>query len=922
MSAAQLASSRSVQPVPVRSIQPVPRPQPIGLPLHTDLPFLFEFDGIPPSVSNGTAGVIIFYFSQPVKITFNEDTLALNKPHILILPMATLHATDSAEDRNSTIVRAQVNASEMREKLQGLGEKGWTVHMHETQWFAHIAMTDEAARIVSTLENTVHNTTPTWHRPHRSQWNYGVGFNPSQVSDRVPNTPLPLDYLDALCGILSPWLPAIKVTNIMIQQFRSRSRVPFSASVPVEGTLTDTHSYVPPKVWLDEPEDSTPLADWAKSCKSTRYFVQGHRAFNVIESSLPPSMSSVLWETMKGFSTHLFTDDFHNLFTPAHTKNYTTNAQALLQTRIITDSQPHTPASLFTAIMTGETPRFVATPPLGKPFQPNQKKPITLYCEKVSRLMDFAASQGATITGAVVVPEEDPTLTSNTTFQLDFRSFVRSLFKYATDVMVFEGVHAWRHSTSTPLQEVISKARPRDTRMLVILVDSSKSYSWGKGNLTSPPTLNRPIVLASSDGGHDLSQSVATALNTTPIHPTPSSFVRLDVNSEYTDLNTIEQVFVTGNRWILEEGANGTGEGSDDVEVKSTMENLPFPRGAITKMANSPFGSSSLRFFIEAKSAEEAQRWSSIMQSKAPLHHKEKPFTAFPFLSHLTRHHFLIKSRGYNSGKADIVEQIDKVLACPALTKCITHVTPATSYCLLVSIDPSKVADTLGMSIPRFLHEAANERELLLTHADTMQIPSRDNPQSDEASEQPLPEGTDKEHPVGELSKEVVVTTPAYIAFKDVKTATGLFGLVDGCARPSHSISSDKIYRVKYSSTESAQIAHGQEVGGCRFSAVTPNLLKRSEVLGKYKGATEWDTVLAAGQGFGSKEAVTTALESLGLPTKGTSILPPPVGSWRNMLALNVLNNFIYGSQSSEDPAPNSVGAIRTEKVKARSNVY
>ena len=159
---------------------------------------------------------------QPVKITFNDNELAFTKPHILILLMETLHASDAAEDRNSTIVRAQVSSSEMKEKLQGLGEKGWTVHMHETQWSAHVAMTEEAARIVGILESTVHNTPPSWHRPHRSQWNYGVGFNPTQVNDRVPNTPLPLDYLDALCGILSPWLPAIKVTNIMIQQFRKR----------------------------------------------------------------------------------------------------------------------------------------------------------------------------------------------------------------------------------------------------------------------------------------------------------------------------------------------------------------------------------------------------------------------------------------------------------------------------------------------------------------------------------------------------------------------------------------------------------------------------------------------------------------------------------------------------------------------------
>ena len=61
-----------------------------------------------------------------------------------------------------------------------------------------------------------------------------------------------------------------------------------------------------------------------------------------------------------------------------------------------------------------------------------------------------------------------------------------------------------------------------------------------------------------------------------------------------------------------------------------------------------------------------------------------------------------------------------------------------------------------------------------------MQIPNRDDPPSDDAEEQSQSENLDTSRPINQLSTEVVVTTPAYIAFKDVKTATGLFGKVEG----------------------------------------------------------------------------------------------------------------------------------------------
>ena len=83
-----------------------------------------------------------------------------------------------------------------------------------------------------------------------------------------------------------------------------------------------------------------------------------------------------------------------------------------------------------------------------------------------------------------------------------------------------------------------------------------------------------------------------------------------------------------------------------------------------------------------------------------------------------------------------------------------------------------------------------------------MQIPSRDDPPSDELKHQAQTESPNTSHPINKLSTEAVLTTPAYIAFKDVETATVLFGKVEGCARPTHSLSSDKVYKLTYSNVE------------------------------------------------------------------------------------------------------------------------
>ena len=136
--------AQSAQSAP--SAQLACKPQPIRLPPCTDLPFLFEVEGNAPSVNNDTAGVIILYFLQPVKVKFDDKELSFTTPHVLIMPVETPHATHAAEDRNSTIIRAQTSLFELKAKLLVLKEKGRSVHIHDTQWLAHVAMDYEAAR--------------------------------------------------------------------------------------------------------------------------------------------------------------------------------------------------------------------------------------------------------------------------------------------------------------------------------------------------------------------------------------------------------------------------------------------------------------------------------------------------------------------------------------------------------------------------------------------------------------------------------------------------------------------------------------------------------------------------------------------------------------------------------------------------------
>ena len=163
----------------------VRKSQPIGLAIHTDLPFLFEVGGKPPSTETDTMEIGILYFLQPVKVKFNNEDLSFVSPQILVMTMHTPHSTGSTDDRNSIVVGARTSLSELKAHVLNFKDKGWSVKEHDTPWFAHITMSEEFARTIDTSEKTVHTTTPPWQRPQRTQWNFGVGFNTSQVNDHA-----------------------------------------------------------------------------------------------------------------------------------------------------------------------------------------------------------------------------------------------------------------------------------------------------------------------------------------------------------------------------------------------------------------------------------------------------------------------------------------------------------------------------------------------------------------------------------------------------------------------------------------------------------------------------------------------------------------------------------------------------------------
>ena len=111
--------------------------------------------------------------------------------------------------------------------------------------------------------------------------------------------------------------------------------------------------------------------------------------------------------------------------------------------------------------------------------------------------------------------------------------------------------------------------------------------------------------------------------------------------------------------------------------------------------------------------------------------------------------------------------------------------------------------------------------------------------------------------------------------------------------------------QVRYSTNNSACLAHGHRLGGVAITAHHPNQVAVSKILEEVEGdfPTEWDKILAAARSLGATQACLEASNTLALP--GSRRPPAPRtgegGLGFNTLAMGINSAGTRGSSHELD---------------------
>ena len=585
----------------------------------------------------------------------------------------------------------------------------------------------------------------------------------------------------------------------------------------------------------------------------------GH-AYDIKHGSYPPDL---FWSFVaKGnWDTHFFTYDLGHCFLPIYVNAYKNKHRnyELTQTPCITTPRRKlVAADALNIVKHPATKRFVATPTHSN-NRDFKELSLTAQCTTIYDVLILAKSENLKIEGELIIPALYPNPTAADVHFWDFRTCVQKSLEFAAECKVITNVHPLCnvHNIERLTLDMAPNKRPFSYNILVTSLDSSSKYQWTSSleepfiYIQSPSretSLDESLKLVGSATGKDL-----------------VGHIRVDVNTELSDLVFLEKIFIWANKAVM-----GT-----DVEVISTT--CLIDRGDINSRA-SPAPKTFNRWDIEAP-RDKVYEWAKMLQSTHPLKNASRPVLVFPILQDLsTTFAFHTKERREENGT--VYELIEKLWKSPLMSECVLFVMPRTIDSLAVVLNTNAVPET-GVPWDRHVFNLLDARGYTFSKAAGLQFLTRQPSTLDVAYNQTMSARSIKDE--GKTNPNLACdSAPHHTTFLDIKSAAALFGELNSI-KPfagNTQVASWDTFEVRYKHPELAILTHQETITGMAFQHATPNLMRKEFLINPLvqRGMQRLKAILTKAKDFGSEKELQRTRTSLALPLTSEGTEPTPSG--------------------------------------------